>query len=230
MAKPTYKQKVNLKPRFSVNKFGEYLVSTSSSRRKRIIHDQKFPPTFIVIAYKDAREAIVKYIINDYDQSILTDAIKKITDSVVLEQAEKDNSILALKEITKCNLPDLSSYKKTKYKEENSKLKISGLDISVNPDVIIRKGNKVGCIKVHVIKTEQNRLPKAGSEFVSAILQLYTEGHLLKDGEIVDGKICISIDCFGNSYEVAPKSVKRRLENIQDACEEIVNRWDSVEK
>lgn len=228
MAKKEYKQKINLKPRFSVNKFGEYLVSTSSSRRKRIIHDQKYPPTFIVIAYKDAREAMIKYIINDYDENVLKDAIKKINDSVILDQAEKDNSILALKEIAKCNLPDLSSYKKSKYKEDNSKLKISGLDISVNPDVVIRKGNKVGCIKIHVIKTEQNRLPKAGSEFVSAILQLYTESYLLKDGESVDGKICISIDCFGNSFQVAPKSVKRRLENIQDACEEIVDRWDSV--
>lgn len=219
--------KVNKVPRFSVNKLGEYLVATPS-RRKKIIYDQKHPSAFIVSQYKEAKETIIKYIIKDYDENIITDAIVKIKNSTLLKEDDIKNSVLALNEILNCKLPDLSSYKKTRHKGDNPKIKIAGLEISINPDIILKKGNKVGCIKTHVIKTEQNRLSKEASTYVSTLLHQYTEKNLLELGDAPDVNICISIDCFGNSHETAPKAIVRRLANIQDACEEIVLRWDSV--
>jgi hypothetical protein len=219
--------KVHKEPRFSVNKLGEYMFATAS-RRKKIIEDQKYPNSFIVSGYKEAREAIVKYIIKDYDTEILDDAIESISNSVLLKENEKENSILALREIASMNLPDLSLYKKTRYKGDNTKIKIQGLDISVNPDIILRKGNKVGCIKLHVIKSEQNRLTKDASSYVATLLQIFVDKHVVTDEEVSDLKICLSVDCFSKTYEEAPKSVKRRLSNIDDACDEIVGRWDSI--
>jgi hypothetical protein len=220
-------QKINKTPRFSVNKLGEYMLA-SASRRKKIIHDQKYPSNFIVSQYKEAREAIIKYILKDYDENIIIEAIEKIKNSITLKENDIENSILALNEILNNNLPDFSNFKKQRCKDNNPKIVIAGLEISVNPDIVVRNGKKVGCLKTHVIKTEQNRLNKDASEYVGVLLYQYAQNNLLKDGESVDPNLCISIDCFGNSHETAPKAVTRRLSNIQAACEEIVLRWDSV--
>lgn len=225
--KGTVAKKVNKTPRFSVNKLGEYMGATAS-RRKRIIYDQKYPSSFIVSQYKDAKEAIIKYIIKDYDETIITDAIEKIKKSVLLKDQDIENSILALNEALKTTLPDLSPYKKTRCKDDNPKINIAGLEISVNPDVVVKSDKKVGCIKTHVIKTEQNRLTQEASLYVGVLLHKYTVDNLLSKGVTADPNLCISIDCFGNSHETAPKSITRRLANIQAACEEIVLRWDSV--
>lgn len=55
-AEPAKKQPS--KPRLSVNKLAEYLEA-SSTRRKKIVFDAKYPEKFIVTRYKEAREAIV---------------------------------------------------------------------------------------------------------------------------------------------------------------------------
>lgn len=225
--KNTIIQKTNKTPRFSVNKLGEYMGATAS-RRKRIIYDQKYPSSFIVSQYKDAKEAIIKYIIKDYDENIITDAIEKIKKSVTLKEQDIENSVLALNEALKTNLPDLSSFIKTRCKDNNPKININGLEISVNPDVVVKNGNKVGCIKTHVIKTEQNRLTQEASLYVGVLLHQYAVANLLSKGESADPNLCISIDCFGNSHETAPKAIARRLSNIQAACEEIVRAWESA--
>lgn len=219
--------KVHKDPRFSVNKLGEYIFATPS-RRKKIIIDQKYPSAFIISAYKEAREAIIKYILKNYDSTIIEDAISEITASVMLKEHEKENSIMALKAVENMTLPDFTTYKVTRYKGDNPKIKIMGLDLSINPDLILRKGNKVGCIKIHVVKSEQNRLTKDSSSYVATLLQIYVEKHIVEVGEVSDVKICLSVDCFGKTYEEAPKSVKRRLSNIDDACDEIVGRWESI--
>ncbi|WP_053004309.1 hypothetical protein [Flavobacterium sp. ABG] len=220
-------QKVNKTPRFSVNKLGEYMGATAA-RRKRIIYDQKYPSSFIVSQYREAKEAIIKYIIKDYDETVILEAIDKIKKSTILKEQEIENSVLALNEALKTNLPNLSPFKKTRSKDDNPKININGLEISVSPDIVVKNGNKIGCIKTHVIKTEQNRLTQEASLYVGVLLHQYTEANLLEKEQSADVNLCISIDCFGNSHETAPKAIARRLSNIQAACEEIVLRWDSV--
>ena len=218
--------KVNKEPRFSVNKLGEYLTA-NSSRRKAIIKDQKYPSPFITGMYKEVRQAIINYVIKDYDDSIIFDAIEKIKKSS-LKDNEKENSILALNETLMADLPNLDGIKKTRYKGKNPKVRVEGLDISVNPDIILKKGDKVGCLKIHVIKTPSNRLNDEARKLVGTMLQEFTERHVISGSEEADTKLCISIDCFGNSHDIAPKSNKRRWLNIHAACEEIVLRWPSV--
>ncbi|MFD2602830.1 hypothetical protein [Flavobacterium suzhouense] len=220
-------KKVHENPRFSVNKLGEYLTATPA-RRKRLIEDQKYPNTFITSVYKIAREAIIRYIIKDYDESILDKAVAEIKASVSITDQDRDNSLLILKLIRKHSLPDLSSYKKTKYQLKNGNLSIKGLKVSISPDIILRKGNKVGCIKIHIIKTESQRLDTEAGLAVSTLLHQYIGSNIIDEDEKVDPKTCISFDCFNNSYETAPSAIKRRMGNIEAACEEIVLRWDSV--
>ena len=219
--------KVNKEPRFSVNKLGEYLTA-NSSRRKAIIKDQKYPSTFIVSKYKEVKQAIIKYIIKDYDEKVITEAIAKIKNSSSLKDTDKENSILALREILKTDMPNLDGIKKTRYKDGNPKVNVDGLDVSINPDIILKKGNKIGCLKIHVVKTEKNRLNEEARKLVGTMLYKFTETHVVSEAEEAEIKLCISIDCFGNSHDIAPKSNSRRWLNIHAACEEIVLRWPSV--
>src|SRR5680860_437992 len=108
--------KVNKEPRFSVNKLGEYLTA-KPSRRKRIIEDQKYPKPFQgTVGYKEAREAIIKYIIKDYNLEILSDAVKLLKKSTKLKENEIANSIDVLDTVMLSELPDLSKVKKTRYR------------------------------------------------------------------------------------------------------------------
>lgn len=221
------KTKVNVEPRFSVNKLGEYLTSKSAHRRKRIIEEQKYPPAYITTLYREVREAIIKYVIHNYDEDIINEAIESINKST-LKDTEKENSVLALKEILSADLPDLTGITKSRYKGRNPKLNEEGLDISVNPDVILKIGNKVGAIKIHIIKTEKSRLNDEASKLVGIMLHKFVQEHVAGSKELADNSLCISIDCFGNSHDIAPKSTSRRWTNIHAACEEIVSRWDSL--
>lgn len=225
--KVTRPKKVREKPRFSVNKLGEYLTA-KATRRKKLIEEQKYPNQFAQTVYKIAREAIIRYIIKDYDESILIKAEKEIKDAVSITDLDRDNSLLILKQIRSHSLPDLTAYKKTRYSLKTSSINIKGLEISICPDIIIRKGNKVGGLKIHIIKTENQRLTKEAGQAVSVLLNQYISSNIAADDEVVDLKLCISYDCFNDSHTIAPSAVKRRLEEIETACEEIVLRWDSI--
>jgi hypothetical protein len=221
------KIKVHDEPRFSVNKLGEYLTA-NPSRRRRLIQDQKYPPAFITSRYKMAREAIIRFIMKGYDEAIIYDAIEEIKESTLKEE-EKENSILALNETLKTDMPDLDGVKIKRYNpKKKPKLHINGLDVSVNPDLVLQKNDNIGCLKVHIIKTERNRLSEEAQKLVGTLLWKYADHYLTDDDQPPFKDYCISIDCFGNSHEIAPKSDSRRWSNIQAACEEIALIWDSV--
>ena len=66
-------------PHISVNKLGEFLVSTSKKQRS-ILKGFKYPNEnkFTYTAHQDAREAIKNYFINDFDEDILIDCIEHL--------------------------------------------------------------------------------------------------------------------------------------------------------
>ncbi len=214
-------------PRFSVNKLGEYM-GAKASRRRKLIHDQKYPSPFMTSRYRVAREAIVKFFISGYDETIITQAIDEIRVSA-LKDEEKDNSILALEEILKTDLPDLDGVTIQRYNpRKKPKLTVKGLDVSVNPDLVLMKDDKVGCLKVHIIKTVSSRLNNEAQKLVGTMLTNFTDLYLTEEDTPPFKNYCISVDCFGNSYEVAPKSDSRRWADIEAACEEIALRWESI--
>lgn len=40
--------------------------------------------------------------------------------------------------------------------------------------------------------------------------------------------LCDSVDVFAAAYESAPRATKRRLEDVEAACEEIAERWPGL--
>lgn len=219
-------------PRISLNKLGEYLQA-NPKRRKKIVSDAKNPKPFIVTRYADAREAIKRYFTTNFDEEILNSSIEaheaKSTSSEFQEQ-DQALSIELLELMLDLDLPDFSDFSVCVYTGANPKLNISGVDVSVNPDLIIRgnyRGQKVvGAIKLNISKS--NQLDEEGAKNVATLLKEFTENHVAADQEKVHLPFCISVDTFGKSIGTAPKSFKRRMTHISSACEEISLWWDTV--
>lgn len=220
------------KPSISLNKLGEYLNATPQ-RRRRIVSDAKDPEKFIVTRYADAKEAIKGYFISAYDSEVIEESMKSHREKDCapgFQTNDRTTSIEALESILETDLPDLSDYAISLYNGGNQKIDISGVSISVSPDLIVRGSYKnmdvFGLVKIHVSKG--HRLGKEGLQYVATVLRLFAETYIASDTEKVKPNLCISIDTFGQVYEVAPTAFAKRMSDIKIACEEIALWWDKV--
>lgn len=220
------------KARISLNKLGEYL-QVNPKRRKTIVTDAKDPKVFIVKRYEAARKVARNYIVSGGDSNILQKGIENLEDkepTSPLQEQDKLLSIESLRQLIKLKLPDLSNFTIKSFNEKNAYLEISGVDVSINPDLIIRgelKGQKVvGAIKIHISKG--NQLNKEAAKNVATLLREFVEKKVAKPHEKVYLPLCLSVDVFGNVIESASKSYKQRMSNIDYACEEIALWWDNV--
>lgn len=215
--------------KISINKLAEYLKA-DSVRRRRIIEDQKAPSDFITTRYKDARRAMVNYILNDFDASIIENEIEilsvKIADTDFKENDIK-TSLEALKCFMKIELPtELLKYKRCKPTKKYS-IEIKGITLNVNPDVIIKgklKGqNFIGGIKLNIVKGHS--LNENDRKNVATMIHQVLEEKSVSTSNL---NFCISIDVFSKEYDFAPKSYKNRRKQIEYACDELSIIWDSI--
>ena len=217
------------KPRISVNKLGEYLTATPS-RRKRIIEDQQQPKTFIAARYSDAREEIVDYLSNGMndDSEILT-AVKNLRISNGgSEFAEQDRqaSATAIEDFLEAseNL-DLEGFViESGESTSSTTMEVSGVDISMRPDAILKdpeSGRVVGCIKLHFPKTSP--LTPQAAEYVATAMRVYLES--AEENSVIDHSKCYVVDVPTQQVVNAPKAFKRKMHDIEAACEEIDARW-----
>jgi hypothetical protein len=219
-------------PKISLNKLGEYLEA-NPGRRRRIVFDAKNPAGFIVTRYRDAKTAVKEYFISKFDTNIIH---KSIDDhelkSIETDFQEQDRnlSIELLKAVLGTVPPDLSEYTITSYNGINPKLSISDVNVSVYPDLIIRGSYKgkdvVGAIKIQTSKT--NSLGEEGGLTVTTLLREFVENNVANENEKAELSLCISYDIFAQFSCSAPKAYKRRMKQIESACEEIALWWEKV--
>jgi hypothetical protein len=215
-------------PRISINKLAEYLEATAN-RRKRIVKDQKTPFSPIVTRYQEADNAILRYILSNYDGDLINQAISELENKACTSEHQindRDSSILLLEHIGDMELPDLSGYKLSLYDGINPKLIISGVEVSVRPEIIVRKGNRVGAIKIHRGKTFT--LNEELLKCVAIVLHDFVKEHIADTDEVVDSSLCFAVDAFEKLFAYTPNAVTRRKERIATACEEIALWWDAV--
>lgn len=216
-------------PRMSVNKLAEYMIA-DPLRRRGLVKDQKHQKPFKAARYNEARTAIKEYLGSNYNESMIEVVIENLTAKGSLEDWQKDNrdnSVLALEKILDTDLPDLEDYE-VKYNDgENKLIRLSGLDISVNPDVLLthKDTGKIGGIKVHISKIHELHDPAL--RYVATMVK-YSFIDAGIDEKKIDNDACISIDVFGSSYDKSPKSYKQTLGRIEAACEEICMRWERI--
>ena len=219
---------VNENPRMSINKLAEYLQA-NANRRKAIVKDQKFPQEILVSWYTEARIGIVNYFSNDFNKEVLESTITSIvvndSDSD-FQKKNKNSSIEALQKMKGFEIPKILHNCEIKsYRGKVKKIEIAGVEISINPDLILKTKNKkgdpvVGGIKLHFSKNQQ--LGKDSRENVAMVMKKFLEENY---SEKADGELCLSIDVFSDNVSSSPKAEKRRYQNIESACEEISSRW-----
>lgn len=221
-----------VKPRVSINKLGEYLSSNASpARRKKIIHDAKYPPDFIVKRYSKAESAIKDfYLDDDKDTQILHKAIHELSKQKPANkyQFEARNSCIEALDNFIDFIYDTPIFDADKdYQNginDSAKVTIAGTEISVRPELLIfDKGEICGAVKLYFSKTYP--LSRQGGEFIGALLKHFLETEYETD---IKPRNCFVIDVFSKNIILAPNAHKKRLNDIEAACEEIASRWDQV--
>jgi hypothetical protein len=241
MANPAKKYGYNAEPRLSANQLAEYLKA-SSTRRKSIVREAKFPKVAVVTRYRYARQSLIKYLC-DPTRSLTTlaESIIDLQDreaSLSATPWQKDDYRLSVEAITafqkaqnSLGLAKLDCYAAM---TNPPKLDVAGVDISVWADVLPMRTDKDGTARVGAVmllfsKSESSAKGRDDLCRVSALLAaLFAEKHLGFKGA-VDPKLCLAIDVFSGKAHRAPATFVKALDNIQNACEEVAMRWEKVE-
>lgn len=211
--------------KISLNKLGEYMTATPA-RRRRIVEDQINPKDFIASRYSDAREKISSFIAGNIREEDLIDAAENLRnqdyDSKFIAQ-DKNLSADAIDDFLEISdqLPSGYIFEKVPANEVSS-LMISGVTISIRPDVYIKNENNklIGAIKLHFPKS--NPLTTTSGEYVATALRTFMQEN---DSNVIDNKLCVVVDIPSFNVISAPKAGKKRMNDIEAACEEIDARF-----
>jgi hypothetical protein len=220
-------------PRISVNKLGEYMTATPL-RRRRIIYDQKRPKTFILPRYSEAQDAIAKYLIGGAnDERIVLAEIERLSfapSATEWEEQRKRLCIEAMQHFLEMNDGiDLEGWTATTGGNDQPRLQVGGLEISVRPEVILRGADRVGepvggAIKLYFSKTIP--LSQDGGSYIATTLHQFVDAHV--ESGRADPRHCRVIDVFAGKVFSASRANIRRRNDLLAACEEIARAWEVV--
>jgi hypothetical protein len=222
-------------PRISVNKLAQY-VTSKAARQNQILRNAKFPPDYITTYYREAGEAIARFLAGDMkENSILDNAISLLSQKVapnVYETRRIAGNIDAIE--TFGSMLDDIEYGGATAKlgtQSSPHLVVQGVEVSVRPEVTLHSKSKttelVGGIKLHFPKTEP--LDQEQADYVSAMMHSFCQSHLWKHGQPFGGH-CMVIDLASAKVYPGVKSVKQRLKDVGNACGQIAALWPGVAK
>ncbi|ODS53415.1 MAG: hypothetical protein ABS36_12240 [Acidobacteria bacterium SCN 69-37] len=81
----------------------------------------------------------------------------------------------------------------------------------------------VGAVKLFFSKTAA--LNDERSRYAGAILQMAVEG--LKGAQGVGHRLCLVLDVFAGRLHQAPRTSRRRRQDVEAACSEIETMWSA---
>lgn len=218
-------------PKISLNKLAEYLDATPS-RRRQIVKDQQNPQPFIAARYNDAREEIIGFIEGgmNSEQEMLAAAadLRQNHNGTDFAKQDRNASADAIEDfLDASDQLEINGFAAEGVdRSTGAAMNISGVNVSVRPDVILKDkdtGEVKGAIKFHFSKTSP--LSAKSREYSATALRVYLvdEGH-----QDVDPKKCYVVDVPTQSVSNAPKAFKRKMNDIEAACEEINARWTKI--
>ena len=216
-------------PRFSVNKIGEYMTA-EPVRRRQLIRQQKRPSAVIVPRYEAARRAIIECLATS-DAALLEARLESLRGraSEPTFSGRMAEDCLEAVERFRAIWPGLTQGSTTFVAGAHSApaLTMSGVAISVRPDLHVRwrrrERESVGMIKLYLSKSHP--LTPASASYVTAISAHYIDAQGAGD---VDPRLVQVVDVFTGQVFIAGSYHKRRLADVEAACEEIAGRWAGV--
>ncbi len=220
----------------SANQLAEYTLA-SPTRRQTIIRNAKFAPTFLVIRYVAAKSAICDYLADDtrspHPLALAEQEQMNLSKGDGTPYAKNDAALSAeaIKNFRSMVGPNfLKGLTFTTNTNQLPKLPISGVDVSVNLDLVSRNQAKglVGGVLLQTSKAVASKgWREDHSKCVSSLVWMLSSQHLSTLGT-VDRKLCLSVDVFARKTTPAPNHYKRTLANIEASCAEIAMFWPHI--
>jgi hypothetical protein len=227
----SFKGKITTKysrPRFSINKLAEYMVS-GPSRRQTIIKNQKRKNTLFIAYHNEAIEIISKFISNTIDEEKYWEEFYRIKNKHIntdISEMRQNICLSALEDFEKIiydvNFPQ---YKKKLGDKKQKKASLHRIRLEVNPEILLYNsdGFVIGAIKLFSNKNKEK--DKNESEFLATILLQYM---ILSYGVNIKNTDCYIIDIFNGIIMTAPMSYKKIMLDIKASCDEIRDTWKRV--
>jgi hypothetical protein len=222
-------------PRISLNKLCEFMTA-SIPRQRRIGRDQKFPPDYQRMYYREAQEAVASCIASDLvDTAVVERQIEILNQQApdtVGTQRRLASNVDALEAFLEM-LDDINLQGSTPERGANDapKLQIRNVGISVRPEIVLRaesrNGPVVGAMKIHFPKTNPLNAQSAG--YASAVLQEWTTTHMHDDGTSF-GPLCCVLDVGSQSFFQGVRATRQRMRDIEDACATIAALWPTIQQ
>jgi hypothetical protein len=246
----SYEQKeIERTPRISVNKLADYLSTASTSKRRSILREQKFPKDseIKVVYYNEAKQPIKKcFATSAFTFDSISKAIRKLRaeiDELNLNQPEtveeigkhksklqRKESCLEVLDIFLENIDMLDKYKTNDFSSTipNGAVEINGVKISVDPDVIIKGSYRgksyTGALKLYFSKS--NKLTTDMGKTISSVVYEHLKGF----HPDANNKHCFVYDVVNSKIHFASLSYAKKIKEIQEACEDIAILWPNIKK
>lgn len=236
-----FTHKYHPQPRLSANQVGDYL-SANATNRRRILKEAKYPPTILLIRYEDAKTALVSHLASGGDAENVLDrrlqTLRRKADEHGITDYKKTNCHLCIDAIESFQgyeaKMDVGKTKFLKPLAHYSRLKISGVSISVSVDLrtekVDSKGLKsVGGAMLVFSKSggPDNNLPDR-CKAITLLIQELLKGYV-KGSEKLDPTLCMAIDVFNGKIYRAKSEQRLLYKTVENSCGEVATMWSSIE-
>ena len=218
----------------SINQMADFQKS-SYAKKKSIIRQQKTPNPFKISYYQLAKARMKKSFERNGDLNPILlgiDELKKRTLTKPRQINDRKVSLEAMRRFISMQLPSIlsnSEYEVIK-KPSVKSVVLNGVEIIISPDVIIRMKIDgklyLGGVKIHIAKS--NVFDYNQQKSVAGGIYKYLKDVVAQKDEVVDSKLCLSVDVFGRGVVAAPKNTKSVIREIGLICDEIKEIWHRI--
>lgn len=210
----------------SINPLAEF-IQASAQRKRSIVKQQLNPPKVKVARYVTARSQMKKSVMNGFSSQEIVSGILVLQNrepKTKFAKSDIENSIEALRYFLNLQFPEMKDLITCHfYRSEKKSFELSGVNIIVAPDLILKYSkdgqNYIGGIKFHI--SREKTFTYEGSQVAAYGIMTLLNKEVADGDEIVDPRLCLSIDVFGQRVMNALSLQKDISEKVENACEEI---------
>lgn len=211
-------------------------MSASFARKRAILQEQKYPQAVAMVRWGAAERPVAQFVaqggtdLGFIDKHIET--LRKQTFDTDFKNQNRDLCVAALESFKLLsNQLDFTKFSASLGPMQQSlPVPIHGVNVSVLPQVLLRGVTQSGKRIIGGVKfsfPKSHPLNTVSADYLSVLVHWHCEYHLANLGK-PDLRICRAVDIPTATKFDPPASYKRRRRHIEEACDEIMQRWPNV--
>lgn len=218
-------------PRISMLKLAEYAVA-SAGRRRTLLRDQRYPPTYKVTPYSEAYSAISEALICGGDPKVLDAYIEDWSHRRATSDFQADSfKLCCAAAVAFKSLLVGGALAKYEFGDgvRDAYLDVGGVKVSIRPDALIT-GPVDGALKLCFSKgsplTADQGKRFGSASYAAAVLHQWVGTRVVE----ASPKACLVVDVFAGTVHRAPMHSVSRRRDLTASCEEISKLWISIKQ